>query len=46
MAKDAGTPSLMAAGALEALRGAMATGKGDSYVPELVDYFTQRMSPD
>ena len=46
MAKDAGTPSLMAAGALEALRDATASGKGDAYVPELVDYFTERMSRD
>lgn len=43
MTKDAGTPSIMAGGALAALNGAVEAGKGDAMVPELLDYFTDRL---
>jgi 2-hydroxy-3-oxopropionate reductase len=43
MARDAGAPSIMAAGALGALRGATENGRGDDMVPELLDYFAERM---
>ncbi len=43
MATDAGAPSVMAAGALGALRDATATGRGDAMVPELIDYFAERL---
>lgn len=43
MARDAGTPSVMAAGALGALQDATAQGQGDDLVPQLVDYFAKRL---
>ena len=43
MTKDAGAPSIMAAGALGALREADAQGRGDAMVPELIDYFADRL---
>ncbi|MEM9552346.1 MAG: NAD(P)-dependent oxidoreductase [Pseudomonadota bacterium] len=46
MASDAGAPSIMAGGALGALRGAREAGMGDAMVPELVDYYTKRLTGD
>lgn len=43
MARDAGAPSVMAAGALGALRDATDKGRGDAMVPELIDYFADRL---
>ncbi|MCW1951044.1 MAG: NAD(P)-dependent oxidoreductase [Octadecabacter sp.] len=43
MSKDAGTPSIMAAGPLGALRDAVDGGRGDAMVPELTDYFVDRL---
>lgn len=43
MTKEAGTPSIMAGGALGALNGAVEAGRGDALVPELLDYFTERL---
>ncbi len=40
MTQDAGAPSIMAKGALGALKAADAAGKGDAMVPELIDYYT------
>lgn len=44
MARDAGLASIMAGGALGALNGAVAAGKGDAMVPELLDYFTEALN--
>ena len=44
MVQDAGAKSLMAQGALTALRDADEQGMGDAMVPELLDYFTKRMT--
>ncbi len=44
MCSDLGAPSLMAAAPLTALRDAEAQGMGESMVPELVDYFSKRLS--
>lgn len=44
MTRDAGAPSVMAGGALGALRDATDTGRGEALVPELVDYFSDRLS--
>ena len=43
MSRDAGAPSIMAAGALGALRDATENGHGDAMVPELLDYFVERL---
>lgn len=43
MTKDAGTPSIMAGSALAALNGAVDASKGEAMVPELLDYFTDRL---
>lgn len=43
MTKDAGAPSVMAAGALGALRDATDQGRGDALVPEIIDYFADRL---
>lgn len=43
MSKDAGAPSLMAAGALGALNEATEKGQGDAMVPEMIDYFAKRL---
>jgi len=43
MATDAGVPSIIAGGALGALRDATASGRGDAMVPELIDYFAERL---
>ncbi len=45
MARDAGAPSIMAAGALGALRDAVDQGRGDAMVPEMLDYFADRLKP-
>ena len=42
MAKDAGAPSIMAGGALGALRDARDSGMGDDLVPQLLDFYTAR----
>lgn len=42
MTKDAGTPSVMATGALGSLRSATDGGMGDDLVPRLVDYYVNR----
>lgn len=44
MTKDAGAPSIMAGGALGALRDATENGRGDALVPELIDYFSDRLN--
>ncbi len=44
MAKDAGAPSVMAGGALGALQDATNSGRGEALVPELIDYFTERLA--
>ena len=46
MAAGAGKPSIMAGGALGALRGAVADGRGDALVPEWVDYFAEALGRD
>lgn len=43
MAADAGAPSMMAGNTLAALRGARDSGRGDAMVPELVDYFAEKL---
>ena len=43
MCSDAGITSLMAKAPLEALRDAEAKGKGEAMVPELLDYFVDRL---
>lgn len=43
MCTDAGISSLMAKAPLEALRDAEAKGKGEAMVPELLDYFVDRL---
>ncbi len=43
MVEEAGASSLMAVGALSALREAEAAGRGDSMVPEQVDFLAERM---
>lgn len=43
MAEEAGAPSLMSACALNALREAEAAGRGETMVPEQVDFFAARM---
>lgn len=43
MASDAGTPSLMAVGALGALEAARDSGLAEANVPHLIDYFTKRL---
>jgi len=43
MAQEAGATSVMAAGALGALRDAVHGGAGDAMVPELVDYYAKRL---
>lgn len=43
MSQDAGVPSLIAKGPLTALKAAVAGGKGDALVPEMVDYFSEKM---
>lgn len=45
MARDAGAPSLMAAGPLTALRDARDSGMGEALVPELIDHFTKKLKP-
>ena len=45
MTKDVGAPSLMAGGALSALRNARDSGMGAALVPELVDYFEKALKP-
>ncbi|MEM1130184.1 MAG: NAD(P)-dependent oxidoreductase [Pseudomonadota bacterium] len=45
MARDAGAPSVMAGGALGALRDATETGMGEALVPELVDFYAKRAKP-
>jgi 2-hydroxy-3-oxopropionate reductase len=45
MTRDAGAPSIMAAGALGALRDATENGRGEALVPEMVDYFGDRLKP-
>ena len=39
MADDAGVPSLMSTAAKQALALAVADGRGDKMVPEMVDFF-------
>ncbi|MEL6570920.1 MAG: NAD(P)-dependent oxidoreductase [Pseudomonadota bacterium] len=45
MSRDAGAPSIMAAGPLSALRDATDSGMGEAMVPELVDHFTKKLKP-
>lgn len=42
MAKDAGVQSIMAEGAMQALEEAISMGRGDTLVPEQVDYFATK----
>jgi len=44
MARAAGLNSIMAGGALRALNGAVAAGRGDALVPELLDHFTDALA--
>lgn len=43
MCRDLGAPSMMAAAPLEALKDAESQGMGEAMVPELIDYFCQRV---
>ncbi len=43
MAKDAGTASVMATGALTGLNAAVEAGKGDEMVSQMVDYYAEKL---